>query len=231
VTSCAVLIPVLDRPHRAAPVAESVRASDERVTPIFLCSPYDDAEIAAVQAAGETPLIVKWPPGRGDYARKMNHGYWLARQEHEWVFLGADDLTFHAGWLNSCLRWHDRTGACVIGTNDLGNARVIARRHSTHTLVHRDYLECGTIDETDRILHEGYWHNYVDDEFVQTAMVRGTYTHAPDALVEHLHPNWGKAVQDATYQLGLAHFTEDRLLYERRCDLWAPYPLTQRHRR
>jgi hypothetical protein len=217
-TSVAVLVPVLGRPHRAAPVAASIRASDPRARPIFLCSPGDDDEIMAVRGCDEPAVVVPWEAGPGDYAGKMNLGFKLVGDE--WVFLGADDLVFHEGWFDACLREHDRTDACVIGTNDMGNARVIAGKHSTHTLVHRDYLECGTIDEDDLILHPGYTHQFVDDEFVQTADARGTYAHAKDAFVEHLHPSWGKGSDDPTYRRGAEQFDRDRRLYEERQRLW-----------
>lgn len=218
----AVLIPVLGRPANAARVAESIRESDARATPLFLVSPGDDAELAAVEATGEPFYVMKWPGGgNGDYARKMNYGFREARADFEWVFLGADDLVFYPGWFDACLRRHAATYACVVGTNDLGNPRTIRGYHSTHTLVHRDYLECGTIDEDGKILHEGYDHQYVDDEFIQTAMFRRTYVHAHDARVEHLHPNWGKSVEDETYRRGAAHFDEDRSLFERRQAMWS----------
>jgi hypothetical protein len=79
-------------------------------------------------------------------------------------------------------------------------------RHATHSLVHADYRECGTLDEPWKLLHEGYWHNFVDDELVGTAMLRGTFAMAGDAHVEHLHPNWRKAADDETYRRGMASF-------------------------
>lgn len=221
-TSVAVLVPVLGRPQRAAPLARSIRDSDPRATPLFLCSPGDDDEIAACRRVAWT-LVMEWPAGQGDYARKMNLGYLHARDlGFEWIFLGADDLVFHAGWFDACLRQARQGDYCVVGTNDMGNARVVAGHHSTHTLVHADYLDCGTVDGEGAILHEGYWHNYVDDEFVQTAMSRRTYVHARDAHVEHLHPNWGKGFDDATYRKGMSHFDDDRRLYEQRQQLWRP---------
>jgi len=223
VTTVCVLVPVLGRPHRAAPTAETVRGSDSRASVLFLCSPGDTDQIAAARATGESVIVVPWTNGPGDYARKMNLGYSTARARHEWVFLGADDIFFHPGWFDACLREHVRAAyACVVGTNDLGNQRTMRGHHSTHTLVHRGYLDCGTIDEDGKILHEGYSHNYVDDEFIQTAQARRTYAHAHDALVEHLHPNWRKGSDDATYQLGMQRFQDDRILYERRRALWEP---------
>lgn len=157
-----LLIPVLDRPHRVAPFLEQLEASLDPtlpiVLPVFLCSQGDEAQIAAVHQAAVYPKVVPWPQSRGDYAKKINYG--LRETQTEWVFLGADDLAFQPGWLAAALACHERTGACVVGTNDLGNNRVTSGEHSTHTLVHRDYLECGTADEPGLILHEGYWHNF-----------------------------------------------------------------------
>jgi hypothetical protein len=218
VTSVAVLIPVLDRPHRVEPLVESLRATEPRAIPTFLVTPGDDAELAAVRAVGGDYWVVGWDAGAGDYARKMNYGF--THTLEEWKFLAADDLVFHPGWLDACLAAHARTDACVIGTNDLGNGLVISGRHSTHSLVHRDYLECGTVDAPGLLLHEGYDHNFVDTEFVETAIWRGTFAPARDALVEHLHPFWHKSATDATYLKGQRAYHDDQRLFQTRRRLW-----------
>ena len=169
---------------------------------LFLCSPGDTDEIAACRISWTE--VVPWKPGPADFAKKINHGYRLAiEHEYDWVFAGADDLTFATGWFEACMKLHDQTGACVIGTNDLHNPNVKKGLYATHFLVHRDYLECGTIDEPGKILHEGYDHQSVDIEFCQTAVYRGTYAHAFDAVVAHNHPHWGLAPMDSTYEKAL----------------------------
>lgn len=216
----AVLIPVLNRPTRVAPLVASLEAASRviRCTPYFLVSPNDRDELAAIKASRAKAFKVEWPAGQGDYARKMNHGF--HQTDEPFVFLGADDLLFHPGWAERAVaRWYE-TNCCVIGTNDMGNSRVTQGRHSTHSLVDRDYLECGTIDEQGKVLHEGYQHNFVDDEFVHTAIWRSTYAQALDSMVEHLHPNWGKGAQDATYRKGMEHFNIDRRYYVNRQHLW-----------
>lgn len=215
-----VLIPVLGRPTRVRPLLRSLVASetDLRLLPVFLCSPNDLDEQRAVRDAGITPRVVDWLPGAGDYAKKMNLGFREAVTD--WIFLAADDLRFNRGWADEAIRVAVANDVCVVGTNDLGNERTVAGYHSTHTLVHRDYGGCGTVDAADRILHEGYDHNYVDDEFVQTAIWRDTYAHAPRSIVEHLHPDWGKGTIDETYVKGKARFYEDRELYRSRKRLW-----------
>ncbi len=219
-TSVTVIIPVLSRPHRVAPLLASLFTSIEHheCRALFVCSPDDEGEIAAIHSSGSTPLIVTWEPGCGDYARKINLAF--ARSATEFCLLGGDDLSFRTGWFDAAVRLHEVTGACVIGTNDLGNPRVVSGQHSTHPLVHRDYAECGTIDEDGQILHEGYWHNFVDDEFIGTAKLWGTYAHSHDSVVAHEHPAWRKGEWDATYAKGQEHFAEDRALFNSRRQLW-----------
>lgn len=233
--SVVVLVPVLNRPERVQAIVNTVRESvppeDGGATCWLLRNEDDVAEreaIERIQGGGFLHYTVPWPSGgRGDYARKMNTGLAEAiRQGETWVFLGADDLTFHPGWFEACMTVWEATGACVLGTNDLGNPNTRRGTHSTHTLVHRDYAKCGTIDDPTRLLHEGYWHNWVDNELVETAKARGTFAHATGAVVEHLHHFWKddkgqpKSADDATYQLGRVHYHEDRRLFERRRRLW-----------
>lgn len=230
----AVLVPVLGRPQRALPLAQSLAATvtgpifDAFV--MFLCSPGDDEQIAACDEAarrvlGTNRIIVHDAPGPGDYARKINLGARLAAEPShgcDFVLLGADDLVFHPGWLEAAMVAQLQTGACVVGTNDLGNRAVMAGRHATHPLVHVAYLEGGVIDRPDALglLHEGYGHSYVDTEFIGTAQSRATFTHATDSHVEHLHPLWGKSDDDPTYRKGQRTFAADRAHYEARRSLW-----------
>lgn len=217
----AVLAPVLRRPDRAGPLAESLFASEPDATLMWLCSPGDLEEQQACQAAGGVVTVVAWEPGHADWARKINYGFALARNLGcRWMLLGSDDLRFHAGWADEAVRVGDETGACVVGTNDLGNATVMRGDHSTHPLVHRDYLECGTVDAEGRIASECYWHNWVDAELVQTAKSRGTWAFADGSHVEHLHPFWRKGDDDPVYQLGRSHYKDDQDLYYSRRHLW-----------
>jgi hypothetical protein len=219
-TSVAVLVPVLERPQRVGPLIDSLTAAEREVKThaVFLVSPHDLHEQRACKAAEVEWFEVPFEIGPGDYARKINFGadYTL----DEYVFMGADDLKFHPGWADVAVAAQLATDVCVVGTNDLGNGRVIAGHHATHSLVHRDYIACGTVDEPGKLLHEGYHHNFVDDELVETAKARGTYHHCADSKVEHLHPNWGKGQDDNVYRLGERFFSKDRTTFSRRRRLW-----------
>lgn len=223
-----VLAPVLRRPQRVQPLILSLAASAE-VTPLallFLVSPEDKPELREIQARmADAPSalevaveVVPWKPGPGDYAKKINHGARLTSSRY--LFLGADDLSFPLGWAERAIAVQLQTRVCVVGTSDGGNARTMDGTHSTHSLVDRDYIECGTIDEPGAILHEGYDHQFVDTELVATAQMRGTYRHAEGVVVEHLHPDWGKSQRDDTYLKGQRAFAADRMLFEQRRPLW-----------
>jgi hypothetical protein len=220
--TCAVIIPVLDRPEQVARVMKSLERSlvEHEAVPYFVASEWDRDERAALYDAEAPHFVVPWERERGDFARKMNHGIKLT--EEPWIFLGADDLHFHEGWLDTALSFAVNYGKRVVGTNDLGNAEVKAGRHSTHSLVGRSYVdEHGTADgDLGKALHEGYDHQYVDNEFVETARYRGEFVQAQSAVVEHLHPHWRKGEHDSTYDLALASTIEDRDLFRARRRLW-----------
>lgn len=214
-----ILVPVLRRPHRVAPLLASI----EEATPqphrvLFIASPGDTVELAAINQAGADCLVLGRPPRRGDYARKINAGHRASTEPL--LFLGADDLRFHPGWLPAALAVL-APGIGVVGTNDLGNARVMAGEHATHSLVTRTYIDThGTIDEPGKVLHEGYPHEFVDDEFVGTAKARHAWAFAADSHVEHLHPNWGKAESDPLYAAQRERMQIGRRIYQRRRHLW-----------
>jgi hypothetical protein len=209
-----VLVPMLGRPGTVQPLVESIGDSADV---LFICSPHDKGTWDACTATGHDVLTVGWDPGPGDYARKINAGYKVTTDPL--MFLGACDLRFHPGWLHAAAaKLTDGIG--VVGTNDLGNPRVLRGEHATHSLVTRDYADLGTIDGQPGILHEGYHHEYVDDELVGTAKKRGAWAFAADSVVEHLHPSWGKAPLDTLYAGQRMRMRFSRNLFHSRRLLW-----------
>jgi len=185
---------------------------------IFVATDSDQAEMDAIDAAGVERFTI---PGNalGDYQMKINYAY--RHSTEPFLFTGADDLDFHPMWLTRALERMADPKIGVVGTNDLGSPRVMAGIHSTHSLVRRAYIdEFGTIDEPRKVLHEGYAHEFCDDEFVQTARFRSAFVHAADSLVEHLHPNWKKARSDALYERQSRRMYQGRSLYHQRAPLW-----------
>jgi hypothetical protein len=136
------------------------------------------------------------------------------------LMFGADDLAFHPGWLPAAQRLMSPTVG-VVGTQDLCNPRVIRGEHATHCLVARWYTRLGSIDNPRQVLHEGYVHEFVDDEFVATARHRGAFAFAHDSIVEHLHPDAGKAPMDDLYAARRPRMRAGRDVFRHRQHLWA----------
>jgi len=223
----AILIPVLNRPQNAQRLIDSIGyATSVPYRTLFLCTPLDTLEIEAAKATGSDVHIVDWDAGPGDWAKKINEGYRLT--DEPFMLLAADDLKFHPAWDTRALGVAAESGAGVIGTNDLGNATVMRGRHSTHPLVRRTYIEeCGTIDEEGKVLHEGYCHQWVDTELIETAKVRYQWAFAKDSIVEHMHPFWPdgkgghKGEMDSTYEKALSTSVEDYRHFNSRKRLWS----------
>lgn len=224
-TLIAVLVPVLSRPHRVAPLLESFRKATAPgdAALYFVAQRSDQEELDAIadavgiesdKAVCRATAILVDDIDRS-WARKINRGF--EETSEPWMLLGADDLAFHTGWVDS-VRGMLRTHAGVIGTNDLGNSSTMSGRSSTHPFVRRSYATVfGTIDERGKILHEGYDHNFPDSELVETAKTRGLYAHARNCVIEHLHPLWGKGQTDRIYQLGQRNWKADQALFMKRC--------------
>lgn len=211
----AVVVPVMRRPHQAAPFMASLRASTGLAT-VYAVADEDDPDTAAAwEEAGATVLIR--PGSAGTFAEKCNIGY--QRTSEPYVFIAGDDARFTAGWLDHAQHVARQTGAKVIGTNDTVNPRVVAGEHATHILFDREYLDDvgGSWDGPGVLAHEGYAHWFVDDEVVFASKQRGVWAMAIQSVVPHLHPMFTGGVQDEVYELGQSHAAEDRKAFEARC--------------
>lgn len=212
-----VLIPVLGRPQRVAPLVENLSSST--AVPyrlVFLCSEGDEAEIEEVRGAGAEFRLGAWPPANGQYAKKINLGY--RETDNPWLLLGADDIHFYMGWAEIALaaagdRFH------VVAFNDKMNYFVRQGLLATHSLIRRSYVDDpgASIDGPGVIYHEGYSHNFVDCELSLLARNRGVFKFVRGATLEHLHPLAKRAQMDSTYEAGLADFAADRDLFVSRC--------------
>jgi glycosyltransferase involved in cell wall biosynthesis len=207
-----ILVPVLRRPLNVRPLLESIRETTPGARVLFVADPDDPEEHRAIEAEGAEMLIVK-----GNYAKKINRA--VRETDEPLIFQGADDLGFHPGWLEAA-EARLAPGIGVVGTNDLSSKRVMAGTHATHSLITREYTKLGTIDDPTKVMHERYPHEYVDDEFIETAVKRGAFVSALDSVVEHLHPYAGKAPMDDLYSKAGRRMLQGRLIYRLRRRKW-----------
>jgi hypothetical protein len=223
-----ILIPVLGRPHRAAPLVQNIRDTttvEHRI--IFICTIGDDEQISECNVSdADMVTVAQFPAGPGDYAKKINVGKHL---DGEWIFQAADDLTFTPGWAEAALKMADTgPGYDVVATNDMANASVKRGQFGTHNLIRRRYV---TERLGGQLLHEGYDHNFVDRELAGWAQHHGVFVFARHSRVTHNHPNWRTAPDDPTYQKGARRFRADQKLFYSRAHLWGYHGLSAHERK
>jgi glycosyltransferase involved in cell wall biosynthesis len=158
--------------------------------------------------------------GDGTFPQKTNLG--AVASMGEFVLPGADDIWPHEMWLDEILYFFDVSDDIqVVGANDLSPKS--GPEHSTMPVLRRSYIASpgASWGETGTVFHEGYHHNFVETEVCDLAISRGVWVYNESAVIEHLHPNWGKRAQDSTDERGwLRNFHQDEKLFEQRSRNW-----------
>ncbi len=212
------IVPVLNRPQNIKPFIESFTRTTplDKVKLLFVTDSSCQEEIDEIKKF-EGPITVGIAPSTTiSWAKRINWGEAFTRNDSSWILCAADDIIFHPNWFETA------EAACnnfdgILGTNDLGHPATISGSHTTHPIVSRKYIaEQGVMDEPGKLCHEGYDHNYVDVEFVATAMKRGKWKHEPTCMIEHNHPSWKKGAWDDVYEKGQAKLSADRSLWIKR---------------
>jgi glycosyltransferase involved in cell wall biosynthesis len=208
-----IIVPVRERAHNVAPLIESLQASTDRAELVFVADADDTAQLWALERHN-ADVILNWDRDRKTFPVKANLGYRLT--DSPWIMLCGDDVHFHPGWVEASIDLYPDAG--LISTNDLGNSRVRRGEHAVHPIFRRTWVETNgaSWDGADTLCHEGYGHCFVDDEWSTVAKQAGAFVYAPDAIVEHLHPVWGKAKQDRIYRIAQQQMDIDRIRFQRR---------------
>lgn len=205
----AVIVPVLGRPEHAKVFMDSLKANTPKgVCEVYPVTQYDDEEAGLAWWRESNEMNLTVGNDKSTFARKVNEGF--RATEEPWIFIVGSDVRFHPWWYQTAKKLMDK-GYNVVGTNDLGSARVQSGEHATHMFIRRSYVETegASWDGPGVVCHE-YHHWYVDDEIVLKAKLAGTFAAATGSIVEHLHPYFGRAEMDDVYRLGESHAKEDQ---------------------
>ena len=210
----AILVPVLNRPHRVAPLIESIEEStDAPHRTIFAAS--DQPTIDELDRLG-ADYITDDGGNDGTYPKRINRLFNATTESY--VFTGADDLAFRANWFENAMRVMETLihNSGVVAINDLHNMA------GTHFLISRGYINefGGSADCVGQVLCEAYLHTYCDDELRAVAKSRDRFAFAQQSIVEHLHVGAGKSPMDETYRIGEATMSQGFEVFQSRGHLW-----------
>lgn len=210
-----ILVPTLGRPGSLRRAADNAhRATESLHDVVFVVEPGDTASYEAAEATGERVLVNLYDPS---YSNSLQTAY---EQTDHPFFIGAnDDFDFQPGWDVEALKvMRSAPNIRVVGLHD-GNP---ACDFSTISLIDRRYIveQSGVADMPNRVNYP-YKHNYVDTEFFYTAVSRKVFRPAPNAVVRHMHPDWGLSNMDATYAKSQSSKSEDGHTFNERAHLWA----------
>lgn len=129
----------------------------------------------------------------------------------------GDDCVFKPNWAEELMKVFEDPKIQVTcswdGLYDGGKSFYCMRRNYI--------LNFGTIDEPGKVIHEGYGHTWVDNEFLETAIHRGVFHYCPQSEVKHCHYVLMNLEEDATVRHLKASDHGDDKLYESRKHLFS----------
>lgn len=219
----AIVVPTRGRARLLHDLIANIRVTTPDVYELYFVVDSDDGETAAVLADEmDEHIRVIVVAERATLPVKSNVA--LAVTDHPLVFIANDDVKFHDDWYPAVKQEFRRTDAGVVGTNDLHNPDVCEGNMATQFLITRAYIERGGAGEQ-VLFHEGYHHNFIDTELCWVAQIRGSYAHAHDSIVEHVHPDWGLREPDETDRIGgRMNGEQDEALFTARIDMFSEHP-------
>jgi hypothetical protein len=201
-TRISLLMPTRGRPDNIVRLLKSLHDTSHVMPQVICRIDDDDAEAKSALdqliAAGE-PLDYICGP------RATMTSYWnecAKATDAEIVMFAADDLIFRTkGWDSAVIKAFDSHPDQLIFVH--GNDGHWGNRFGTHGFLHRKW-----IDAVGYVLppyfSSDYGDTWVND--VANALNRRVYV---QITTEHMHPLWGKADMDATYQERLARHQKD----------------------
>jgi hypothetical protein len=216
----AILIPTLGRADALAPLLQNLRQTTEFRYRVYFVVDHDDLD---------TRHTLETMPGfdfetvlcDGTYPEKTNASYRASGSE-ELIAPLADDVVFHAGWLEAVLP-HFEAGWQVVGTYDCSPITEDGG-HVTMPLLRRSYIEDpGAVwGEPGKIFHEGFHHSFAETELWHLALHRDVAIFEKNSVIEHRHPAWGTRKADETDAKGNGQNWEaDEALFLKRKEAWS----------
>lgn len=214
-----IVIPTFGRAGKLDDVAANIMATTpaDSFEIVFVVDISDEDSVliaSSVHAPSRSVIISE----RG-YPVASNRGY--ENSTADLVAIVNDDCLFHDNWFDALMEKIDPAYG-VYGTNDLSPLSV-TRNNTTQPVVAHWYIDQfgGAWDEPGKLYHERYWHNFCETELWYLACQRERAIFVDNCVIEHIHPDWGKAELDETYRKhAKQNWNYDEELFRQRKALW-----------
>lgn len=155
---------------------------------------------------GREIIIVNREP-ESTTVQGFNQCYAAFWDKADWFVLGSDDQVYHAGWLDNALKLAEKTGAHVVGLNDL---RTNIDEYAPHFAMSGEFIQAELGGFMVPPEYKTWW---FDREICERAQRLGVYAACWQSVVEHCHPDWGTAKIDDTYREMTPYRDADKNLY------------------
>jgi hypothetical protein len=208
-----VIVPSRGRPERLRAMIEACLSLSEADTDIAVGIDDDDPATEAYEA-----FLRAFPPGYVFYTKagRRTLGAWTNRiaaanidQYRAFASLGDDHLPRTPGWDGLLLEAIDKlndTGSGIAYGDDL---------HQGAALPTAPVISSDIVEALGWMCEPSLAHMYLDNAWRDLGRAADCLAYVPGVVIEHLHPDAGKAVTDGTYAASRTGEEADRQAYER----------------
>jgi hypothetical protein len=208
-----VITPSRGRPERLRAMISACLSLAEADTDIAVGIDDDDPAASEYEA-----YLRAFPPGYVFYvkAERRALGMWTNRiaaanidQYRAFASLGDDHLPRTPGWDGLLLEAIDKlndTGSGIAYGDDL---------HQGAALPTAPVISSDIVEALGWMCEPSLAHMYLDNAWRDLGRAAGCLAYVPGVVIEHLHPDAGKAVTDGTYAASRTGEEADRQAYER----------------
>jgi len=208
-----VLTPSRGRPGRLAEMLDATLGTSGPGTHIAIGYDEDDPERTGYEslsreARGRWPGRTFWYCGpRRSVTRWTN---WLAGHPRAARYpylasLGDDHLPRTQGWDEQLTAAIEAAGGTGIAYGDDG--------HQHQNLPTAPVISAGIVAVLGWVMLPGLMSQFPDNAWRDLGDLAGCLYYVPGVVIEHCHPDAGKASRDRTYSDGHAHWAEDQAVY------------------
>jgi hypothetical protein len=211
-----VIVPSRGRPERLWAMIEACLSLSEADTDIAVGIDSDDPAAARYE---EIVGAYHFAYQGGVFCTKAERrtlGAWTNRiaaantgEYRAFASLGDDHVPRTAGWDGLLLEALDNLndyGEGIAYGNDL---------HQGEALPTAPVISAGIVSALGWMMEPGLKHMHVDDGWRDLGQAAGCLAYVPEVIIEHQHPDAGKAVSDETYTESAAGLSGDRDAYHR----------------